>query len=233
MRESGRGSGVEVTERGHDDDRKRVEGVISPAARSQHDRGSNLHRRCRTGGVSSPRVSIYTPSHTSTYSPVSAKSLHINQIQTHHPTPRCRKLVQGGGRGATPRKTGVLRTRQVFLRHTCRVGSLPSKLSFQEGEPHLRRSRSPALQDRLLNSSSTASVPSGSPTAGSRLSTGATGTAMVHGADGERAVRRRRRAVRHFSLFARLTRAGGPGLEVGRGIESASGSPFGLTPALQ
>ena len=126
VRQSGRGSGVEVTERDHDDDRERVQGVISRPARSQHDRGSNLHRRCRTGGVSTPRVSIYTPSHTSTYSPVPAKSLHINQIQTEHPTPRCRKWVQGGSRGAPPRKTGVLRTRQVFLRHTCCVGSLPS-----------------------------------------------------------------------------------------------------------
>ncbi len=128
--ESARGSGVEVTERDHDDDRERVQGVINPPARSQHDRGSNLHQRCRTGGVSSPRGAIYTPSHTSTYSPVPAKSLHINQIPTQHTTPRCRNWVQGGGRGATPRKTGVLRTRQVFLRHTCRAGSLPSESSL-------------------------------------------------------------------------------------------------------
>ena len=130
MSESARGSGVEVTERDHEDHRERVEGVINPAARSQHDGGSNLHRRCRTGGVSSPRVSFYTPSHTSTYSPVPAKSHHINEIPAQHTTPRCRNWVQGGGRGATPRKTGVLRTPQVFLRHTCRAGSLPSEFSF-------------------------------------------------------------------------------------------------------
>ena len=91
VRKSGRRLGVEVTERDHDDDRERDEGVINPAARSQHDRGSNLHPRCRTGGVSSPRVSTYTPSHTSPYTPVPAKSLHINQIPTQHTTPRCRK----------------------------------------------------------------------------------------------------------------------------------------------
>ena len=73
VRESGRGSGVEVTEQDHDDDRERVKGVISSAARSQHDRGSNLHPRCRTGGVSSLGVPIYTPNHTSTYSPEPAK----------------------------------------------------------------------------------------------------------------------------------------------------------------
>ena len=31
-----------------------TEGVITPAARSQRDRGSNLHQRCRTRGVSRP-----------------------------------------------------------------------------------------------------------------------------------------------------------------------------------
>ncbi len=95
VRESGRGTGFEVTERDRDDDRDRADGVIDPAARSQHDRGSNLHRRCRTGGVSRPNVSIYTPSHTSTYCPVPAKSLHINPIPTQHTTPRCRTLGQG------------------------------------------------------------------------------------------------------------------------------------------
>ena len=118
VRQSGRGTGVEVTER---DD-----GVIHPAARSQHDRGSNLHRRCRTRGVSSPKVSIYTPSHTSSHTPAPDKSFHIRQIQTTHTTPRCRKKVQGGSRGATLPKTCGFRTRQVFLRHTRRVGSLPS-----------------------------------------------------------------------------------------------------------
>ena len=43
VRESGRETGVEVTERNHDDDRERVEGVINLAARSQHDRGSHSH----------------------------------------------------------------------------------------------------------------------------------------------------------------------------------------------
>lgn len=124
VRESGRGSGVEVTERD--------EAVIDSTARSQHDRGSNLHPRCRTRGVSSPRVPIYAPSHMSPYTAVSAKSLHINQIPTQHHTPRCRSWVQGGRWGATPRKTAVLRPRQVFLRHTCRAGSLPNEISFQE-----------------------------------------------------------------------------------------------------
>ena len=82
--ESARGSGVEVAERDHEDHREPVEGVINPAARSQHDTGSNLHRRCRTGGVSSSRGSIYTPSHTSTYSPVPAKSSKFGKIVTKH-----------------------------------------------------------------------------------------------------------------------------------------------------
>ena len=122
VRESGRGSEVEVAERDGT--------VIDSTARSQHDRGSNLHQRCRTRGVSSLRVPIYTPSHTSPYTAVSAKSLHINQIPTQHATPRCRNWVQGGGWGATHRKTAVLRTRQVFLRHTCRAGSLPNESSL-------------------------------------------------------------------------------------------------------
>ena len=140
VRTSGRGMGVEVPETDHDDDRERVEGVISPAARSQHDMGSNLHQRCRTGGVSRPRALIYTPSHTPTYSPVPVKSLPINQIPTQHTTPRCRRLVQGGCWGATPRKTAVLRTRQVFLRHTCRAGSLPNNRY-----PYGKASRRPTL----------------------------------------------------------------------------------------
>ena len=113
VRKSGRGMGVGVTERDHD--------------------GSKLHQRCRTGGVTSPRVSTYTPSHTSTYTPVPAKSLHINQIPTQHTTLTCRKWVQGRGWGATLPKTCGFPIRQVFLRHTCRVGSLPSKSSLQEG----------------------------------------------------------------------------------------------------
>jgi len=146
VRESARGSGVQVTERDHEDHRERVEGVINPAAGSQHDGGSNLHQRCRAGGVSSPRGAIYTPSHTSTYSPVPAKSLHINQIPTQHTTPRCRNWVQGGGRGATPRNTGVLRTRHVFLRHSCRIGSLPSKVSLREGFTAAHVGRCPAAR---------------------------------------------------------------------------------------
>ena len=118
VRESGRGSGIEVTKRDRDNDRERSETVIHATARSQHDRGSNLHQRCRRRGVSSPRAVIYTPSHTSPYTAVPAKSLHINQIPTQHITPRCRKLVQGGGWGATPRKTAVLRgvaPQRIFL----------------------------------------------------------------------------------------------------------------------
>jgi hypothetical protein len=130
--EIGRGTGVAVTERGHD------ESVIHPAARSQPDGGPNLHPRCRTRGVSSLRASTYTPSHTATYTAGAAKSFHINRITTRRTTPHVQRKVQGGSRGATHRKTGVLRSRPVFLRHTCRAGSLPSKSSLQEGH-HPRR----------------------------------------------------------------------------------------------
>ena len=37
------------------------------------------------------------------------------------------------GIGSDPGQTGVLRPRQVFLSHTCRVGSLPANLSLREG----------------------------------------------------------------------------------------------------
>ena len=43
------GMGVEVTERDHDEDRERDDGVIYPVARSRQDRGPNLHQRCRDG----------------------------------------------------------------------------------------------------------------------------------------------------------------------------------------
>ena len=58
------GMGVEVTDRDRDEDRQRDEGVIGPAVRSQQGRGPNLHQIRRTRGVSSPRASDYTPSHT-------------------------------------------------------------------------------------------------------------------------------------------------------------------------
>ena len=140
VRESGRGMGVEVIERGHDDDSEQDERCDQPGHAITTRQGQNLHPRCRTGGVSGPRVSIYTPSHTSSHTPVSDKPFHINQIPTQHTTPRCRRLVQGGSRGATHRKTAVLRTRQVFLRHTCRAGSLPSRRC-----PCGKASRRPAL----------------------------------------------------------------------------------------
>ena len=89
--EIGRGMGVEVTERDDDGDRERDEGVIHSAARSQQDRGPNLHQRCRTRGVSSLEASTYTPSHTSTYTPVPYKSFHINQIPPQQPIPTYRE----------------------------------------------------------------------------------------------------------------------------------------------
>ena len=130
MTEIGRGIGVEVTERDHDDDREQGGRCDQPGRPITTRQGPNLHQRCRTGGVSRPGASIYTPSHTSSHTPISDKSFHINQIPTKPTTPRCRKLVQGVSRGATHRKTGVLRTRQVFLCHTCRAGSLPLKSSL-------------------------------------------------------------------------------------------------------
>ena len=78
-----RGMGVEVTERDRDEDRERGESVIYPVARSQQDRGPNLNQQCRTGGVSRPGASTYTPSHSLTYTPVPDKSFNINQIPTH------------------------------------------------------------------------------------------------------------------------------------------------------
>ncbi len=46
--------------------------------------------------------------------------------------------------GATLPKTSGLRPRQVFLRHTCRVGSLPSQVSLREGFTAARVGRCPA-----------------------------------------------------------------------------------------
>ena len=134
VRESGRGMGVEVTERDHDDDREQGERCDQPSRPITTRQGPNLHQGCRTGGVSRPKASTYTPSHNSSHTPASDKSRHINQIPTQHTTPRCRKKVQGGSRGATLPNPCGLRTRQVFLRHTCRVGSLPSKVSLREGD---------------------------------------------------------------------------------------------------
>ena len=133
MTESGRGMGVEVTERDHDENRERDEGRDQPCRPITTRQRLNLHQRCRTRGVSSPRASTYTPSHTSPYSPVPDKSLHINQIPTQHALPHVQRKVRGGGRGATLPKTCGFRTRPVFLRHTRRAGSLPSKVSLREG----------------------------------------------------------------------------------------------------
>ena len=44
VRESGRGMGVEVTERDHDDGRERVSVVISPVARSQRNKARTYTR---------------------------------------------------------------------------------------------------------------------------------------------------------------------------------------------
>ena len=133
MRESGHWSGIEVTERNRDHDRERRRRCDQSCRPITTRQGSNLHLRYRTGGVSRPKLSIYTPSHTSTYMAVPSKSLHINQIQTQHTIPRCCNWVQGGHWGATHRKTTVLRIRPAFLCHTRRVGSLPSKVSLREG----------------------------------------------------------------------------------------------------
>ena len=131
--ESGRGMGVEVTERDHDENRERDGGRDQPCRPITTRQRLNLHQRCRTRGVSSPRASIYTPSHTSSYSPVPDKSLHINHISTQYALPHVKRKVRGGGRGATLPKTCGFRTRQVFLRHTRRAGSLPMKSSLREG----------------------------------------------------------------------------------------------------
>ena len=49
--------------------------------------GPNLHQICRTGGVSRPRASTYTPSHTSSHNPVSDKVLPYHQIPPNLPLP--------------------------------------------------------------------------------------------------------------------------------------------------
>ena len=131
--ESGRGMGVEVTERDHDENRERDEGCDQPCRPITTRRRLNLHQRCRTRGVSSTRASTYTPSHTSSHNPAPAKSLHINQIPTQHALPHVRKKVRGEGRGATLPNPCGLRTRRVFLRHTRRAASLPLNSSILEG----------------------------------------------------------------------------------------------------
>jgi len=160
VRQSGCGSGVEVTERDHDAHRERGEGVINPAARSQHDTGSNLHRRCRTAGVSSPRSSIYIPSHTSTYSPVPAKSLDINQIPTHPPPPDAANWYRGEVGERPPAKLAFSGPGRCSSVTPTAPGRSPSILPWQEGQsrpaglagtPAVRRGRrdpAPALRDR-------------------------------------------------------------------------------------
>ena len=61
-------------------------------------------------------------------------------FQHNTPPPPYGKKRQGGRRGATHRKPDGFRSRQVFLRQTSRVGSLPSQLSLREGS-HGRRLR--------------------------------------------------------------------------------------------
>ena len=53
---------------------------------------------------------------------------------TSRTTQSCRSRVHGACGGATHPKPSGFRPRRVFLRHTCRVGSLPSKSSILEGE---------------------------------------------------------------------------------------------------
>ena len=148
VRENGRGMGVEVTERDHDEHTERDEGCDQPCRPIRTRQRLNLHRRCRTRGVSSTRASTYTPSHTSSHNPVPDKSLHINQIPTQHTLPHVRKKVRAEGRGATLPNPCGLRTRQVFLRHTCRVGSLPSKVSLREGDWGHRKTPCPRFARR-------------------------------------------------------------------------------------
>ena len=66
------------------------------------------------------------------YTPGTAKSFHINRITTQRTTPHVQRKVQGGSRGATHRKLGGFRTRQVFLRHTRQVAPLQIFHSWKE-----------------------------------------------------------------------------------------------------
>lgn len=111
---------VEVMNRDHDH-RVRGDSVISPVVRSQHDRGRNLPPRCRTARVSSLGAS--------TCAPVPDKSFPIHQIPIRHTTPTYGEKIQGGGRRSPRRKPSGFRTRQAFLRHTCRAGLPPSESS--------------------------------------------------------------------------------------------------------
>lgn len=158
--ESGRGMGVDVTERDHDENTERDEGCDQPCRPITTRQRLNLQQRCRTRGVSSTRASTYTPSHTSSFTPAPDKSLPINQIPTQHALPHVRKKVRGEGRGATHRKPAGFRSRRVFLRHIRRAGSLPSKSPVQEENHRLRCQRTTTLvagpacaASRLINSS--------------------------------------------------------------------------------
>ena len=90
--------------------------AIFDREQSSSDGGAvlNLHQRCRTGGGSRPRASTYPPSHTSSHTPTSDKSFHINQIPT---TPTLKESLRegsitvatdGSGTG-TPRRLECLR----------------------------------------------------------------------------------------------------------------------------
>ena len=87
---------------------------------------------CKRDGVIKLHPLSHPQSHSGSHRLLSKPLIPLTQLETYMPSMGSGK-GSGEKRGATHRKTGVLRPPQVFLRHTRRVGSLPSKLSVPEG----------------------------------------------------------------------------------------------------
>ena len=85
------------------------------------------HGRCKRDGVIRLHPLSHPRSHPRSHQFLSKPLIPLTKPEEYMPSMGPGK-GSGEKRGATHRKTGVLRTRQVFLRHTRRAGSLPSEI---------------------------------------------------------------------------------------------------------
>ena len=122
---------------------RRSGGAREPGASGEdreRDYTNRATRACNTVGVIKLRSQSHPQSHPRSQRFLSKPLIPLTNLNTYDPYPGPGKGSRGK-RGATQPKTFGLRPRLVFLRHTCRAGRSPRKLSLLEGDPRLRRSR--------------------------------------------------------------------------------------------
>ena len=117
--------------------REKVQGHRGEPRASGENQGRNYRiraaRACNRDDVIKLQPRSHLQSHPRSHCPLSKPLSPLTHTHNHEPL-----LGPGKGsgerRGATHRKPGGFRSRHVFLRHTCRAGSLPCEgVSLREG----------------------------------------------------------------------------------------------------